>query len=1348
MLHEVELNSLDVSNLLWDIQKTCVSSEDVEHFWEIKQVWLVKNKELEERYEKKRKLMKSLGRTDLEVQDDLLFTAEGQRNVQLICESGPRCHEKKNNVLGDTQYGIHMNRHYDILTRFMVFKNFQQANYIVISRAMLGRVKKVKPFLTGEYGCIAPTPNYDCHVAEDDLDLTSMDLTDAIAYNFVYMYEYDEESILPMSYPRHVLPIAVLRLQRTRNRLVRPKYMRERDLKNIKTKKRLQNETKPMKQLPRSAPHKTYFERGRRHGTKLISDVPIEPPTEKLPSETMSKLEKFRRPSFISGGTGMSHLFFKRPFSKMPLTWKKMFRFNPKKKPTSKPSLNRRWKGRRSRSSSREPKHRQRSRSRSPVSASKSRDKNLFEIFDRSSPDRKKSSTSSFHRKNNSTDKSPREKTSNVKYMSGSSRGTNKMSPVRNIDTGCKYNVQNASGNSTIMDDDRTCNSEHKSVSSNNELVLDSGSKVKHNSKHSNTCNDEENSQTVHDDQRMRSSVASKSYTPENTRTSMEGSPNKELLKGQVQNHDKTPIKTQDKHKEQNYQLVRITFDEPNTPSIYHVSRGICVPKEDNRKVKDPRLLRAMGCVVEVPVMAGFGPFLRRIKEEPPEDENYGKSSEKYKNILPVESIKTEPQDEETEDDVEKVLKELDNAIKAIQNKSGEETFNSVDKHKKDRMESCEHNTTQIKVKREIVEQTKTVEGQEHRTEDFHPRNMGFSSYLPEYNDKDDFERTARVLTEVFGDGESSPNKKVPMTMSDYFGSSNPNVSISTTNETNIEHQLSDINLSCEPRNDVHMSKENQEKEKSEDYKCKTTKLPTKEKSSEIFPESKKKNKRSEKDSARSPVKEKPLDNKQNVTSDKEKTNKSYVQNKESYRDQSRSRSPQPRPRSRSPSSSHMRNRKPDKKRKRSRSRSVNKNDQEVDRPKSYSTKKKRVEKRNSRSPHLQDTKSSRGRPDKHNSRERRSRSKSNPARSKSVSSHDSGTRYKSTSGSKISNDSTRKSKAEEIYKRETSPGRLRYLEERRRKIENERRLHSPNNHYKRVYSKRIEESDDNHSMEFSSTPVKSDDDMDFYDHQRSSYVDLTKETEFQRFPERRPTATNDEAVVNTTLSKAMTSLLKKIVFRDNSNHDDSAEGRMADMVIELVKDQMSKEIKPTIVPTPSVSSPLLPTPTVHPFVPYLKQERSMEDLYSSTPWEPAVSSSRGEMSGGRVEYDDDDDDYVDEPYTHDEPLDIPSTSYTYHTRESQYTQRVHTSYPLSDGYIDPHSGAFKGKLYTMKTVKKIRGGSYRGRFTSSRGSYRPRGFRGGYRPRARARGRGYPSHTVTSYHHSYRGKSSYNEDR
>lgn len=60
MLHEVELNSLDVSNLLWDIQKTCVTNEDIELLWEIKNVWLVKNKDMEDRYEKKRDLMKSL----------------------------------------------------------------------------------------------------------------------------------------------------------------------------------------------------------------------------------------------------------------------------------------------------------------------------------------------------------------------------------------------------------------------------------------------------------------------------------------------------------------------------------------------------------------------------------------------------------------------------------------------------------------------------------------------------------------------------------------------------------------------------------------------------------------------------------------------------------------------------------------------------------------------------------------------------------------------------------------------------------------------------------------------------------------------------------------------------------------------------------------------------------------------------------------------------------------------------------------------------------------------------------------------------------------------------------------
>lgn len=60
MLYEVELNSLDVFNLMWDIQKICVINEDIEYLWEIKQVWLVRNKEFIERYEWKWKLMKFL----------------------------------------------------------------------------------------------------------------------------------------------------------------------------------------------------------------------------------------------------------------------------------------------------------------------------------------------------------------------------------------------------------------------------------------------------------------------------------------------------------------------------------------------------------------------------------------------------------------------------------------------------------------------------------------------------------------------------------------------------------------------------------------------------------------------------------------------------------------------------------------------------------------------------------------------------------------------------------------------------------------------------------------------------------------------------------------------------------------------------------------------------------------------------------------------------------------------------------------------------------------------------------------------------------------------------------------
>lgn len=1326
MLHEVELNSLDVSNLMWDIQKTCVTNEDIEYLWEIKQVWLVRNKELQERYERKRKLMKSLGRTDEETKDDLLFMAEGFNNVQRICEIGPRCKEKKNNVLGDTQFGIHMNRHYDILTRFMVFKNFQQANYLVILRGMLGRVKKVKPFFTGEYGCIAPTPNYDCHLAENAPDLTSIDISDAIAYNFAYMYEYDEETIIPMNYPSHVLPIAVLRLHRTRNRLDRTvllNYTRERDLALSKNIQRLKNETKPLKHLPRSAPHKKYVVEGRRSGTRLISDVPIEPPSEKPPEETTKKLEKFRRPSALSGGTGMGYMFFRRPFNKMPTTWQRMFGFRSKRKAKTSHSSKKSKRGRsRSRSRSREPEKRKRSRTRSPKSSSsKSREKNLFELFDS-----KQNQTS-----DSSSEDELSKQTTNCAVV-------DKKPSVSSIDTGCKKTVDHrSSGNHTPTQDERHCNDVDIGVSSIKEHERDTelGLNVRKDSQLSRTYVDQK-SRTIGDNGK-RSHEYSNSISPER-KTSVHGSFHEDKINVASSGTQKRSVSSKDKEKDITYQLIRITLDEPDTPSIYHELRGIRIPSGERKKtVKDPRLLRAMGQVIETPVMAGFGPFLRRIKEEPPEDESYGEKQEKRtKNILPVEFIKTEPENEQTEDDVEKALNELNNAIKAIQNNTSVDKDVVNIKKEPEETESCTDGKARVEAQSEKQTDKEMDKEQKSNTDDFLPRNMGFSSYLPEYND--DFERTARVLTEVFGEKAASPTKKVHMSMSDYFGSSNPNVSLNSTNEGNIEGKLSDINSSCEPTRSVQVPKENAEKK--ENNSCKT-KEHAKIKSSVKLLKSNKQEKKDDKISTTTTTKSKIIklkkcDIKQSLTSDKQNPDKQkYNSNEEFTEQQSRLRSLKT-SRSRSPSASRTRKRQLEVKRKRSRSRSLSRYDRDRGRTRSKSPhfKRNKPEKHFSRSPSI-DKSSFRSKQESHNSRERRRSRSVSPFCSRSNSSQDSGTKSTYRLSSKTSKDSkpTRRSLAEEIFERENSPGRLRYLEERK-KIDLSRRLLTKAKYYKeemtRLYNSHTGE---NLSipMSFDNMQLRPEDTLNLYDNHRSSYVDLTKEPEVSRISERKQPTTNDEAVVNTTLSKAMTSLLKKIVFRDNSNQDDSAEGRMADMVIELVKDQMSKELKSETMPTSASTA----AQSVHPFVPYLKQERSVESLYSPNPWHSMMSSSARNEVSSHLDFPHD----ILEQRYHDEREDS-GTSLSYPSRTS-FMQQVPSGFSLPDLHDSPNT-TFRGKLLSLKTMKKTRGSTYRGRLSSSRGSFQTRGFRGSYRSRSD----GHSGLQTSSYRHSFKDKRSYDK--
>ena len=221
------------------------------------------------------------------------------------------------------------------------------------------------------------------------------------------------------------------------------------------------------------------------------------------------------------------------------------------------------------------------------------------------------------------------------------------------------------------------------------------------------------------------------------------------------------------------YSLKALSVGEHGVRSIYNKANGIALPISirSPAETKDPRLQRMLsGGTKETPFSnQEFNRILRKIKQEPAEDERYGKLNTNSTSTAPstksvsrssIESLSTEKasnnvtpnaamatSSHNAKDEVEKTLQELDKVIKVIQDQCS--TASDPDATQKSKGNKNGKNAAGIG--------------------DFQPRNMGFSSYLPEYSDENDYKRTARVLSQVFSHGKS-PAKKEPMSSEDYFG--------------------------------------------------------------------------------------------------------------------------------------------------------------------------------------------------------------------------------------------------------------------------------------------------------------------------------------------------------------------------------------------------------------------------------------------------------------------------------------------------------------------------------------------------------------------------------------------------
>ncbi|KAL3876180.1 hypothetical protein ACJMK2_034051 [Sinanodonta woodiana] len=214
LLEEVKLNSPEGQSILADVKRTCFDTNYEDKFWKIEKIEIVSNFVLEKRYEDKKRELKEQGRKGKELEEHLMFLSEQGYNLSTVVKDGCKTGTKKRHVLGYTRSGVHLHRNLDILVRFMTFKNFSSPGHIIVFKSILGRSKALKPMVKSTGATfLEPTPNCDSHVSSEKVQPT-MSVCEALNYTYVYFYEYDEDTGLPVVYPRHVVPYAVLTLCR------------------------------------------------------------------------------------------------------------------------------------------------------------------------------------------------------------------------------------------------------------------------------------------------------------------------------------------------------------------------------------------------------------------------------------------------------------------------------------------------------------------------------------------------------------------------------------------------------------------------------------------------------------------------------------------------------------------------------------------------------------------------------------------------------------------------------------------------------------------------------------------------------------------------------------------------------------------------------------------------------------------------------------------------------------------------------------------------------------------------------------------------------------------------------
>nr|XP_055062798.1 uncharacterized protein LOC129445831 isoform X1 [Misgurnus anguillicaudatus]XP_055062799.1 uncharacterized protein LOC129445831 isoform X1 [Misgurnus anguillicaudatus] len=189
---KVRDSRLDTRN---DLTNTCV--------W--KDVHLVHNDRLLQKFSEKRAEMRTKGRHGREMEERFCFLVTSEQVTEQIYQDGLRVGSSVQHTLGKASHGVYLFRHVDVAMKATT--NTISATNLLIFKVLYGKVKKIAPSLTWKKSQ-DPTVGFDCHMSKDVVSPQDT-LYQQMLGSSVFLFDFNENQELSER-PRQVLPYAVV----------------------------------------------------------------------------------------------------------------------------------------------------------------------------------------------------------------------------------------------------------------------------------------------------------------------------------------------------------------------------------------------------------------------------------------------------------------------------------------------------------------------------------------------------------------------------------------------------------------------------------------------------------------------------------------------------------------------------------------------------------------------------------------------------------------------------------------------------------------------------------------------------------------------------------------------------------------------------------------------------------------------------------------------------------------------------------------------------------------------------------------------------------------------------------